>query len=153
VRAAALLLPVPLLSACMVIPLDPVVPSIEPAPALTGPAATLHVQVEEGAYHDPRSLSGFAVRVDGQVRAWLPGLTGEVRLEVAAGPHRVAVEHPWRDVGLLWGVPWPESGTLRAEVLVQCAPAATCGAAVLPVLDRKGLQLKPRALEPQDNPR
>jgi hypothetical protein len=153
-RTACALAAAAWLAACTSFVLEPDVPAVEPPGPVTRPSAELVVTVEPGDYSDPRSLSGFAVVVDGKVRAWLPGLTGRASVQVPAGEHVVRVAHPWREVGLLLVVPIPEQGELAVETRVRCAEGAPCAVAVRPTIDpAHGLRLRVYEPDPAETAR
>lgn len=142
-----------MLIACAVVPLTSDIPGTEPDVMPDGPAAALFVSVNHGAYRDSRSLQGFSVMVDGKVRGWIPEMGSYMTLRVAPGEHRVTVLHPWKHVGIFWGIPLPESGNVSAEIPVVCLPSHDCGVTVAPVIDReRGLELAAEVVLHEDIP-
>lgn len=130
---------------CMTFAFDPPPPAVAPAAADQG--ARLVVFIEYGEYHDARSLRGFELRVDGEPRAWIEQLGGRAEVSVRPGTHELILFHRWRQLGLFFGLPVPESGALQSRLLVSCAQGDTCAVAYWPVLDRqKGLGLAGREL-------
>lgn len=130
---------------CMTFAFDVPPPALAPAAADLG--ARLVVFVEYGEYHDARSLRGFELRVDGEPRAWIEQMGGRAEVSVRPGSHEVTLSHPWRQLGLFFGLPVPESGALQSRLRVSCAQGGTCAVAYWPVLDRrKGLELAGREL-------